>query len=1067
MFIFNVTGQIKPTSPSIKPELYRQLAYRFIGPQGNRVIAVYGVPGDPKTYYAGAASGGIFKTEDGGIHWEPIFDSQPVSSIGSLAVAATDPNIVWAGTGEISIRSNVSQGMGIYKSSDAGKTWTCMGLEKTGRIGRIVIHPRNPDIVFAAAMGHCYGPQQERGVYRTTDGGITWKRVLFVDENTGCSDIVINPGNPRFLLAGMWPMRIWPWLERKSGGPGGGVYISRDSGESWEHLKNNGLPEAPLGKIALAASPDNPDRVYALIESPNGVLWRSDDRGENWQLTSKSHELTMRPAYYTRCAVSPDNANEVYFLATFYCISLDGGKTHNVIHGEQAPGGDHHDMWIDPLDPDRMIVASDLYISITTNRGKTWDQVVLPIAQMYHVAVDNRIPYYVYGNRQDGPSTHGPSNSLTGRTIPSGMWSQVGGCECGFAVPDPINPDIVWSGCFEGMLDRYDRRTGQKRQVSVWPDSCLGWAAEDLKYRFQWTFPVTISPHDNNKIYVGSQYVHQTVDNGHSWTIISPDLSTNNKDYQRPFGGITRDDESTYSCCIFAIAESPLEKGLIWAGTNDGQVQVSRNSGKSWTNVTKNIPKLPPMGIISNMEPSRYHAGTCYISVDLHNANNRDPYIFKTADYGKTWSRISATIPSSPLSYVHCVREDPVRKGMLYAGTENALYISFNDGKRWLPLQNNLPPAPVHWLVIQEHFNDLVVGTYGRGFYILDDVTPLQQLSPERLAANVYLFAPRPAYRFIPKDEPMTDPDDPSEGFNPPYGASINYYLKEEPEEEISLTILDNKGRIAAVLKSTKEADEEPDPADEYAGEERFRGELTKKAGLNRVWWNLSYDKSDTVKLRTSPPGAPFVKMYANSWRPLKGTGEPIEVLAAPGIYTLKLDVAGKTYTQKLTLRKDPNSPVSDSEIAKQVNLLLKIRDEMNGMVKMINRIEWLRKQLQDLRAVLKGEKDIEAVINTSKTIEEKLLAIEGELFQVNLTGSRDDILRFPCKLYYKLYSLAGGIGQSDYPPTTQQIEVYKMFKKRLDGYRKQINEIIDQDFPAFHKQLKQKHITPIFVKKH
>jgi hypothetical protein len=877
----------------------------------------------------------------------------------------------------------------------------------------------------------------------------------------------MNPENPDILVAGMWPMRIWPWLERKSGGPGGGLHISKDGGTTWKHLDKNGLPKAPLGKIALATSPDNPDRVYALIETPEGVLWRSDDGGENWLLANRSHTLTQRPAYYTRCAVSPDDFNEVYFLATTYSISLDGGETSKIIQGDQSPGGDLHDMWIDPLNPDRMIVVCDWCISISTNRGKTFDKLILPIAQMYHVAVDNRIPYYVYGNRQDGPSTRGPSNSLTGRTIPSGMWHPVGGCECGFAVPDPVDPNIIWSGCFEGILDRFNLETGQRRAVNVWPDSCIGWAAEKLKYRFQWTFPIVISPHDHDRIYVGSQYVHETKNGGHSWSIISPDLSSNDKSKQKPFGGITRDDESTYSCCVFAIAESLLQKGLIWAGTNDGRVQVTRDGGKKWTNVTANIPGLPPMGIVSNIEPSRYDAGTCYIAVDLHNADNRDPYVYKTTDYGKKWKLISAGIPKSELSYAHCVREDPVRKGLLYVGTENALYVSFNDGKSWLPLQNKLPHAPVHWLVIQEHFNDLVVGTYGRGFYILDDITPLQQLSPEILQADAHLFAPRPAYRFREWSEPMTDPDDPCIGFNPPYGASINYYLKSEPKGEAKITILDANGEKAAELK-TGEKDKKKEIKRgemEILKEDEEETILTKKAGINRVWWDLRYDKTKKVKLRTPPPGAPYVKTKTGDWRPLKGAGEPIRVLAAPGTYTVKLTINGNEFTQKLQIKKDPKSIQSEAEIGEQVKMLLNIRDDMNGLAAMINRIEWVRKQLLDLLSVLEGEKDAETVIEAAGKLDKKLLAIEKELFQVKLTGSRDDILRLPCRLHYKLSFLARSIGQSDFPPTTQQMEVYKMFKEQLAAYKRRLDGVLEDDLQAFHRLLKEKKISPIFAK--
>ncbi len=511
--------------------LLKQLKYRHIGPIGNRVSAVVGGPGDLNVYYVGGASGGIFKTADGGAHWEPVFDDQPVASIGSLAVAPSDPNVVWAGTGETFIRSNVSIGDGVYRSTDGGATWSHLGLEKSGRIGRIVVDPRNPDIALAAAMGHCYGPQQERGVYRTVDGGQTWERTLFVDEDTGASDLAIDPNNPRVVYAGMWPMRIWTW-GRESGGPGGGIWKSTDGGVTWTHLSGHGLPEPPLGKIGLTISAENSDRVYALIETNSnhdfakledhdGVLWRSDDAGKTWEMVNGDHTLAQRPLYYSRALAAPDRSNEIYFLSTQFSRSLDAGKSYE----RMDAGGDNHDMWIDPKIPDRMIVGHDGGISISVNRGKTWFRPQLPMAQMYHAYTDDRVPYYVYGNRQDGGSYRGPSNNLSGEEIGIGEWRSVGGCESGFAVPDPIDGEIVWSGCYEGILERHDLRTGHTRNVSVWPDNPEAWPAKDLKYRFQWTFPIAVSPHDSNKVYVGSQFVHQTVDGGNSWTVISPDLT--------------------------------------------------------------------------------------------------------------------------------------------------------------------------------------------------------------------------------------------------------------------------------------------------------------------------------------------------------------------------------------------------------------------------------------------------------------------------------------------------------------------------------------------------------------
>jgi photosystem II stability/assembly factor-like uncharacterized protein len=1042
----------------VKADLFKQLKYRHIGPIGNRVSAVVGVPGDINVCYAGAASGGIFKSEDGGINWTPIFDKQPVSSIGSLAIAPSDPNIIWAGTGEAFIRSNVSHGNGIYKSTDAGKSWKCMGLEKTGRIGRIVIDPHNPDIVLAAAMGHCYGPQQDRGIFRTSDGGKTWEKVLFVDENTGCSDIAMDPNNPRVLFAGMWPMLIRTW-GKWSGGPGGGLFKSTDGGLTWERIKGNGLPEGDIGKVAVAVAPSDSDRVYALIEHEDEGLWRSDDGGESWKQINHDHALLNRPLYYTRCVVAPDDADEVYFPATRFHMTLDGGLN---IKRFNPSGGDHHDIWIDPLNPKRMMVGNDQGVSISTSRGKTWHGIQLPIAQMYHVYVDNQIPYYVYGNRQDGTSFRGPSNSRQGRGgIPRGLWHPVGGFESGFAVPDPVDNNIVWSGNYDGMLDVFDLRTRQSRGVTVWPESIQGWGAKDVKFRFQWTFPIAISPHDHNRVYVGSQYVHMTTDGGQSWTIISPDLSTDDKEKQERTGGITQDDASPlYCCCVFSIAESPLEEGLIWAGTNDGLLHVTRDSGENWIDVTQNLPELLPWGTVSNIEPSRYDAGTCYVTFDLHQVNDFDPYIYKTSDYGKTWKSISSDIPKGVLSFAHCMREDPVRKGLLYLGTENALYVTFNDGKNWVPLQTNLPAAPVHWLTVQEHFGDLVVGTYGRGFWILDDITPLQQMTQEFLDSDVQLFAPRPAYRFQSVAGPSGTPNDPCSGQNPTYGASISYYLKSEPKEEVVITILDESGKAVRTLKTEKPEDTEED---DFAGRQARPFKVPKEVGLNRIWWDLRYDRTKMIKLRTLPIGHDHVEMGSKGWRPFPRGSRGSGPLVPPGVYTVKLEVGDKVMIRNLEVKKDPHSAGTEEDILAQNKVLLEIYRNIDTVADMINEIEWIRKQIYDLKEILKEKTETESIIKAGDELDQKLIDIEGFFFSMELTGSGDE-LRWPDKFYVKLRFLANDIGKSDFPPTSQQMEVHAYFKEQLDSYQKRLQLLIGKDVMAFNELLKEKQIPRIYT---
>jgi len=1023
-------------SASLGGGFFGDLQYRHIGPVGNRVSAVVGIPGDPNTYYIGAASGGVFKTVDGGIHWEPVFDDQPAQSIGALAVDPTNSNVVWAGTGEAHIRSNVSVGNGVYKTTDGGRSWTHVGLTESGRISRIVVNPLNPDIVYVGALGHLYGPQEERGVFRTEDGGESWERVLFSTENAGVSDIVMDPNNPNILFAGMWEMVIWTW-GRQSGGPGSGLFRSMDGGDTWEKLEGNGLPRPPLGKVVLAMTPADSDRIYALIETNSnkafapltehqGVLWRSDNGGESWRMVNADHTLVQRPHYYSRVVAAPDDENEVHFLATSHTTSLDGGVS--VQRG--SAGGDNHDMWIDPLQPDRMIVGNDGGVHISTTRGSAWLRPRMPIAQMYHVYTDNQIPYFVYGNRQDGASHRGPSNSLTGGSISIGEWHSVGGCESGFAIPDPVDNNIVWSGCYEGILDRYDLRTGHARNVSVWPANPEGWPAGELRYRFQWTFPVAISPHDHNRVYVGSQHVHETRDGGHSYSVISPDLTTNDKSIQEKTGGLTPDDASpTYAAVLFAIAESPVEEGVIWTGSNDGLVQVTRDGGGTWTNVTGNIPDLPPLGTVSNIEPSRYAAGTAYISVDFHQVNNTDPYAYKTTDYGETWSLISGDIPKSIFSYVHVIREDPVREGLLYLGTENSLFVSFDDGREWIPLQTNLPHAPVHWLTIQEHFNDLVVSTYGRGFWILDDITPLQQLTSDVLDSPGHLFEPRPTYRFRNKEGRVSQPEDPGAGRNPDSGASIHYYLQEAVEGGVRMTILDQGGEVVATL-----------------------GGASNAPGLHRVQWNLRYEASRSPRMRTKVLEHAHVQLGDDGWRSA-GDGGRVSPLAPPGQYTVKMTMGEEELTAPLTVLKDPSSAGSEADILNQTGVILQIREEANAVADLINEAESIRAQLVDLKRLIQGKDGTDGILEIAKELDQALIDLEMGLTDLRLGGGQDT-LRWPRQLLAKLTSLAGYISGSDFPPTTQQLEVHERLQGLLRDAQARMEEIKSGELARLNGQL-------------
>lgn len=1029
---------------------FSELHFRPLGPIGNRVASVVGEPGNPLVIYAGAAAGGVWKTEDGGVTWRAVFDHQDVAAIGALAVSPIDHNVVWAGTGETwLIRPFYPMGDGIYKSTDAGKSWQHVGLEETGHIGRIIADPHDVNVAYACSVGQAYRPQHERGVFRTTDGGKTWQQILFVNENTGCSELALDPHDSRTLFAGMWQVDIKTW-QLNSGGLGSGVYVTHDGGATWKKLSGHGLPAAdhPVGKVAVGIAPSDSNRVYALIQDATPSLYRSNDGGENWALVNQTHLTSERSPYYTRFGISPDDPNLLYFPSVSWSVSRDGGLT--LAHDITRAGGDNHDVWIDPLNPNRILDANDQGVNISLNRGKTYDHITLPIAQVYHVYTDTRIPYNVFGNRQDGLSYYGPSNNLEqgffGGQISAGDWKNYGGCESGFGVPDPVDPDIVWSGCYNGGLDRTNLKTGQARSVEVWPDATYGWAPVDVKYRWHWTFPIAISPFDHNKVYVGSQYVHMTTDGGQSWTIISPDLTTNDKSHQQNSGGVSFDNLMTFDgSTLYAIAESPKQQGVIWTGSNDGQVNVTKDGGKNWTNVTKNIPNLPPWGTIMNVEPSRFDAGTAYIADDLEQVGDYDTYIYKTTDFGATWTRISSDVPKGVNGSAKCVMEDPVRKGMLYLGTNNALYVSWNDGGHWMHLRNNLPPAPVYWIEVEPRFNDLLIATHGRGIYDLDDIAPLRNWNKSQ-DADVYLFPPRSAYRFRTIATNRAREEEHVLGENPPYGADLNFELKNA--SPWTITITDAAGHEVRTLKG--------------------RGQ----PGLNRVWWNLSYNDQTAVHLLTPPPDAQWLKpsdiapmgrenaeAVNEGWRPMIvwGVGETgVGLRVAPGRYNVKLSVADKSLTEPLEVLRDPNSLGTDADLQTQVKFLLQIRSEMNELDDMINHLERTRLQIESLPKALAGPKAPDAE-KAAKDFDDKVVAVEGLMFDVHLTGNIEDNFRHSMMLYGKLANLESELGGdgADLPPTDQQVAVNKELAARLADARTKFRSITGAETAAFNQQLR------------
>jgi photosystem II stability/assembly factor-like uncharacterized protein len=1042
------TGVLHAQVPA---EQLSSLTYRHIGVVGNRVASVSGVVGDPLTYYAGAASGGLWKTADGGIIWRPLFDDQDVHSVGALAVSISDPQVVWAGTGEPHIRSNVTIGDGVYRSMDGGDTWEHMGLEAIGRVSRIVIHPTDPDIVYVGALGHAHGPQPERGVFRTTDGGETWEHVLFVDEDTGASSVIMDPNNPRILFAGLWTVVFNTW-GRESGGPGSGIYMSRDGGDSWTKLEGRGLPTLPVGKVDICMSKADSRRVYALIETGDGVpwkgqetesgeFWRSDNGGMDWQLVNHSRDLGGRTGYYNNCRVLPDDENELFFLTAGLSRSWDGGLTYVNHQGSQRPGGDYHDLWIDPDNGDRIVIANDQGVHISNNRGETYHRVELPISQMYHVTVDNAIPYNVLGNRQDGPSYRGPSNTLYGGGIPRGDWHQVGGGESGFATPDPTNPDIVWSsasgsGARGGIVVRHDERTRQFRNVEVWPESTGGTPAEDLRYRFQWTFPLLVSPHDNNTIYVTSQHVHRTRNGGQSWDVISPDLTTNDKSRQGISGGLTPDNIGVEYCCvIYAFDESPAQQGVFYAGSNDGKMHVSRDDGRTWNDVTGNLPDWPADGVVRGIDASRWDPGKAYIAVEAHQVGDFAPYVYRTDDYGESWTKITNGIEDHPLSFTRSIQEDPVREGLVFLGTENRVYVTFDDGDNWQPLINDLPPAPMYGMVVQEHFNDLVVGTYGRGFWIMDDITPLQQLTDAVRQTSAHMFDQREAYRFNPRTAPAEQTIDMSRGDNPPNAAFINYWIGDAyAGMPASVVISDDRGAVVRTL------------------------DAPTSHGINRVFWDFMGEQSTPVERRVPPLYADWVDYGPDRVRIQSG----LSLRHAPGSYTVTLQVGGEEFSTELTVLKDPNSEGSTADIEAQLALIAELRNDYDAAADAINRIEWVRRQLYDLVDVLESQGGAEDLVEGAGQLDLSLIEIEEELLQLRTTGTGQDGVRYPAKVMGKLRHLAGGVGTADFAPTDQQREVHVILREILMNARTELDALLSGEVTDFNQLLRDRGLNPL-----
>lgn len=1038
----NICAQSQGKANPLEP-----LHFRFIGPMGGRTSAITGVVGQPAVAYIGSANGGIFKTSNFGITWKPIFENQHTGSIGALAVASSAPNVVWAGTGEPwIIRADPGPGDGVYKSTDGGDTWQHSGLEQTGHITEIVIDRQNANIVYVCSVGQVYKPGHERGIFKSTDGGQTWQQVLFVDENTGCSDLVLDPHDPNTLFAGMWQLTIHTW-DLHSGGPSSGVYVTHDAGVTWKKLAGNGLPAAdhPLGRVGVNIAQTNPKRIYALIEDHPPGFYRSDDGGQTWELVNYTYALGGRFPYDSRFGVSTGNEDLIYFLGQAWFVSEDAGKT--LIANPTTAGGDLHNIWIDPDDPKHFMVSDDQDGTITWDGGKTYKHIVLPNSQFFHVTTDNRIPYNVYGNKQDGGSFGAPSNNLAGPrgSITQSDWFNVAGSESGFVVPDPSDENIFWVSAYYGDIGRLNLKTGESRTVSPWPDAPFGVAPADMKFRFNWNIPILVSPHDHNRVYIGTQYVMMTTNAGQSWQVISPDLTLNEKNHEQDSGGVTPYNLSTFSAeTIFALSESPLQAGVIWAGTADGQVQVTRDGGTHWANVTKNMTGLPPWGTVQNIDPSHFDAGTAYVSVSLWQEGDNNLYVYKTPDYGQTWKLISGDIPKSVFSFALCLIEDPVRQGMLYLGTGNALYVTWNEGKHWTQLRNNLPPTSIKWLTIQKNYNDLVIATYGRGIWILDDITPLRDWDKAQ-ESDAYLFKPRPAYRYRPVYNGRLAPELRSKVTeNPPYGGDINFYLT-KPAKDVTLTIKDANGETVRTLK------------------------IDATAGLNRVWWNLEYEPAHIVKLRTPPPDASWVQLPREGWRPVVSLmsfqGAP---RVAPGTYTVQLSANGKQLSEPMVVQRDPNSEATSQTISEEIAFTREILGEYNRVTDMINQLEWDSKQILDLKARLTDRGGHDPALEETMNLEAKIIALEDKLFQIHVTSvSIEEGISMPMRLYEKMAGLLDAIvrgnatgSSAGFAPTEAEIAVNKIYQQELGDCQREFQQLTEKDVPAFNEKLKESHLV-------
>jgi photosystem II stability/assembly factor-like uncharacterized protein len=1037
----------KSKTPDLSPvpnlsEQFKGLEFRNIGPfSGGRVTAVAGVAQERFTFYFGSTGGGVWKTTDGGLHWEPTSDKDfKTGSVGALAVAPSDPNVIYAGMGESPIRGNLSHGDGVYKSTDGGRHWTHLGLAETHQISRIAVDPRDPDRVYVAAQGHPWGPNPDRGIYRSEDGGKSWKKVLFVSDRTGACDLSMDPLGSRTLYAAFWQVARKPW-SLEDGGPESGIYKSIDGGDSWKKL-SKGLPEGPLGRIGVAASAARPGLVWALIEAKKGGVFRSEDGGESWKRVSGAHKLRERAWYYSWIYADPKRADTVYIPNVEFYRSTDGGKSFDKV---SVPHGDNHDLWIDPNDPDRLIVGNDGGATVSFDGGRTWStQLNQPTGQFYRVATDNRYPYWLYGAQQDRESVAIPSG-VPGESIDRTDWYSVGDGEAGWVAPDPKDPQIVYAPGYPGQLTVYDRRTRQTRSIDPWPQLTDGRALKDLKYRFNWSTPIVVSRYDSKTLYYPAQKLLKSTDGGMTWEEISPDLTRNDPTKQGYSGGQIQRDISgaEFYDTINCLAESPFDRNTLWVGSDDGLVHMTRDGGQHWADVT---PKgLPEWIEINSIELSPTDPATAYIAANMHEFDDFRPYIFKTHDAGKTWTSIVAGIPAG--AFARVVRQDPARPELLYAGTETGLFLSFDGGGRWQPFQLNLPVVPITDLQLKD--GDLVVATQGRAFWILDDVSPLRQWKESIAGEAAHLFAPRTAYRIEAAHPEHEETPPPPVGKNIPNGVLINYWLKDKPGETdpVTLEIL-AYGQVIRKITNQKsngekaeEKNEEECPCSDLKAEKEKH--LEPKAGVNRFLWDF----------RTARPILIPKSVFD------EGTKKPPRV--APGAYEARLTSAGQSQTVSFQVDAPPDLPVTAADLEAQYDLLAKISADLSETHATVLKIRDILAQVAEITRhaaqIGRGE-PLEAA---ARVLRENLEAVAAELTNPEIQADEDD-LNYEPRLDHEFTYLAGEISSAEARPTGSETKYYEVLREKLDAIEKRFAEIRSQDLDAFNRAVAAERIPPV-----